>query len=93
MTVEEIYKKVSKDTGIPLAIVRKTYKAYWRAIREHISSLPLKENLSEEEFSALQPNVNIPSLGKFNVTLDRYIKMRNFFNSKKEEDNAAHKKD
>lgn len=93
MTVREIYKKVSEDTGLPVDFVEKTYKGYWRAVREHISSLPLMENLSEEEFLALQPNVNIPSLGKFNVPLNRYKRISNLFNTDKKKDNASHKKD
>lgn len=90
MNIKDIYKKVAKETGIPVNVVEKTYKAYWRAVREHISSLPLKENLSKEEFLALKSNVNIPSLGKFYVTLDRYMRLSKFFKSRKEDENAAH---
>lgn len=50
----------------------RTYKAYWKMVREHISSLPLKEDLTDEEFLRLRPNVNIPSIGKLSVTLSRY---------------------
>ena len=50
----------------------KTYRAYWKAVKEHIEALPLKEDLTDEEFEKLQPNVNIPSIGKLYVTLKRY---------------------
>lgn len=53
-------------------MVDRTYKAYWKMVREHISNLPLKEDLTDMQFQKLQPNVNIPSLGKLCVTLDRY---------------------
>lgn len=76
MNYQDIIRKVSKDTGIDVQTVNRTYKSYWRAIREHITSLPLKENLTDEEFLKLQPNVNIPSIGKLYVTLDRYRKMK-----------------
>ena len=76
---EEIVKEVASSTGIPEKIVDKTYKAYWRAIKEYITSLPLKEQLSEEEFSKLRPNVNIPSIGKLYVNPDRYQKSRKYF--------------
>ena len=79
MTYNEIIAKVSKQTGLPHKIVDRTYKAYWKAIRQHITSLPLKEDLTDEEFQNLQPNVNPPSLGKLNVTLDRYHGMKKYF--------------
>ena len=76
MTYEEIISGVSDSTGLSQRLVHKTYKAYWRAVREHIASLPLKEDLTDEEFLRLKPNVNIPSIGKLYVTLDRYHKLR-----------------
>ena len=76
MTYEEIVAKVSEDTGLSRKLVDRTYKSYWRAVREHIKSLPLKEDLSEEEFNKLRPCVNIPSIGKLYVTYDRYKKIR-----------------
>ena len=94
MTYEEIISKVSKDTGLPEKLVDRTYRSYWRAIREHISLLPLKEDLSDEEFKELRPNVNIPSIGKLSVTLDRYHrmkKMNDISNQFKKEKNASHK--
>ncbi len=66
-----IYKEASKITGIPKEIVEKAYGSYWRAVREHLSSLPLKEELTEEEFNALQPSISLPSLGKLYVTYKR----------------------
>lgn len=72
MTYDEIIADVSVKLNLPKGLVDKTYRAYWKAIREHIASLPLKEDLSDEEFLKLQPNVNIPSIGKLYVTLDRY---------------------
>ena len=52
------------------------HRSYWRAVKEHIAALPLKEDLTDEEFLKLQPNINIPSLGKLYVTLDRYKRMK-----------------
>jgi len=95
MTLNEIIAKVSKESGIPQKIVDRTYRAYWRAIREHITSLPLKKDLTDEEFMKLQPNINIPSIGKLSVTLDRYHRIKKSYNKfieLKKKDNAAHKK-
>lgn len=78
MTYDEIISIISTKTGLPSRLVDRTYRAYWRVIRNHISSLPLKEDLTEEEFMVLQPNVNIPSIGKLHVTLERYKRMKKF---------------
>lgn len=72
MTYDEIISTVSMELGLPKELVDNTYKAYWKEVRNHITSLPLKDNITDEEFRALQPNVNIPSIGKLYVTLDRY---------------------
>lgn len=91
MTYDEIIQKVSEELDLPKKFVDKIYRAFWRAVREHIESLPLKEDLTDEQFMELQPNVNIPSIGKLYVTLDRYRRLkkqsaiiRNIINKKKE---------
>lgn len=80
MTYKEIINKVSGDTNIPPDTVDKIYKAYWRYIRDTIQTLSLKDNLSEEEFSKLKPNFNIPSLGKLTCTYKRYLGVKERFN-------------
>ena len=81
MTYKEIIAKVAGDLGLSKRLVDKTYRAYWKAVREHISSLPLKEDLTDEEFMKLQPNVNIPSIGKLYVTLNRYHRINESYNN------------
>lgn len=96
MTYDEIIAQVSERLGLPKGFVNKVYKGYWRAVREHICSLPLKEDLSDEEFMGLQPNVNIPSLGKLYVTLDRYHRVKKsfeYYKLNKENKDVAHKED
>lgn len=96
MTYSEIVIQVAERLGLSKEFVNKVYRGYWRAIREHISSLPLKENLTDEEFSRLQPNVNIPSLGKLYVTLDRYKAIRENYKkniNKKENKDVTYKQD
>ena len=79
MGYAEIIYRVASETGLPTRLVDRTYKAYWKAIRQYIMSLPLKEDLTDEEFLRLQPNINIPSIGKLHVTLDRYHGMKKYF--------------
>lgn len=93
MTYGEIISKVAEDTGLSKILVDRTYRAYWRAIREHITSLPLKDDLTDEEFNKLRPNINIPSIGKLYVTLDRYRRMKKMFMIKNNRYNDTHKED
>ena len=87
VTLDEIISEVAKEKCMTKEFVKKVYLSYWRAIREHISSLPLKEDLTDEKFLELQPNVNIPSIGKLYITLDRYKRMKDYYHNrtKKEE--------
>lgn len=76
MVYDEIITMVAADTGLSERLVDKTYRAYWKAIRHYIAALPMKEDLTDEEFEKLQPNINIPSIGKLHVTLDRYQRVK-----------------
>lgn len=79
MNTDDIIQRVSKDTGISPDIVDKAYKAFWLYIRNSIQELPLKEDLTEDEFLSLRPNFNVPSLGKLCVSYDRYKGVKNRF--------------
>ena len=76
MSYPDIVGKVSRELNLPKEVVDKTYKAYWLFIKNHIQSLPLKENLNEEDFAKLRTNFNIPSLGKLSCTYDRMLSMK-----------------
>lgn len=72
MTYDQIIANVAAELDLPVELVRATYKSYWQFIRQSIQELPLKEDLKEEEFSQLNTNFNIPSLGKLCCTIDKY---------------------
>lgn len=76
MTYENIVATVADSLGLPKEVVDKTYKAYWKAIRQHIKSLPLKDNISDEDFLKLKTSVNIPSIGKLYIPLEKYQKSK-----------------
>jgi len=78
--LDDIFKEVSESLGIPEDTVSKVYKAYWKTIKDYIESLPLKDNLTEEEFLSLRPNINIPSIGKLYVTYDSYKYLKKYYN-------------
>lgn len=73
MNYPDIIGKVSQEMDIPLEVVDTAYKSYWKFIKQTIKSLPLKDDISEEEFAKLRTNFNIPSLGKLCVTWDRLV--------------------
>ena len=79
MNYSDIINKVSGDMNLSPDIVDKAYKAFWLYIRNTVQELPLKEELSKEEFLKIKPNFNIPSLGKLTCTYNRYIGVKEKF--------------
>lgn len=79
MNYKPIFEKVSQETGIPEEVVSLAYRTFWKFIRETITELPLKENLTEEEFNELRTCLNVPSLGKLVCTYERYLGMKKRF--------------
>ena len=80
MKYSDIISKVSEDLNLPRELVENVYKAYWIFIRDTIEELPLKTELTQDEYVNLRTNINIPSLGKLHCTYNRYIGIRNRFN-------------
>lgn len=69
-------KIIADRLGLPPAKVDKIYRAYCKLIVDKISSLPLKEDLTEEEFNKLQVNINLPSLGKLYTNWQTYLNLK-----------------
>lgn len=72
MKIEDVIRQVADEMDIPYVVAKLAYMSMFKFIREKIAELPLKDKLSDEEFLKLRPNFNVPSLGKFYVTLERY---------------------
>lgn len=79
MNYPDIIGKVSQEMDIPLEVVDTAYKSYWKFIKQTIQSLPLKDDINEEEFAKLRTNFNIPSLGKLTCTFDRMMGVKKRF--------------
>lgn len=79
MKYNDIIEKVSAELGIPEEIVKNTYIAYWYFIKKSIESIPFKEDLTQENFNNFRTSINIPSLGKFSCTYNRYLGIKNRF--------------
>lgn len=77
MKLNNVYKEVALKLGLDEKDVKEAYNLYWKCFREHIENLPLKGNLAEEDFNSLKTSFNVPSLGKFYCTYDRYLRIRN----------------
>lgn len=80
MSYPDIIDKVSEELNLPKEVVDKAYKSFWLFINQSIQSLPLKENLNEEDFAKLKTNYNIPSLGKLTCTYERMLGVKKRFN-------------
>ena len=70
-------EEVAVKLDLPPEVVREAYSSYWKFVRENISALPLKDDITEEEFNSLRTNFNIPSIGKLSCTYDRYRAIKN----------------
>ena len=79
MNYPDIIGKVSQEMGLPSEVVDTAYKSYWKFIKQTIQSLPLKDDISEEDFTKLRTNFNIPSLGKLTCTFDRMMGVKKRF--------------
>lgn len=86
--MEKVIKELSEETGISPDTVKKIFKAYWFFIKSSIQELPLKENLSKEDFTKLKTNFNIPSIGKLSCTYDKWKRLNISYNKKKSKENG-----
>ena len=77
---KDIYKKVAESLDLSPSYVEKVYKSFWKYIKTSIEALPMKENLTDEEFSKLRTNFNILFLGKLYCNADRYRNIKNRYN-------------
>lgn len=84
MTFKEIIRKVAQEIDIPEEVVKLAYRSDWDFRRKTIEQLPLKEDLSEEEFKALRVNFNLPALGKLHLTYEHYLLVKERFKILKE---------
>lgn len=79
MIYPDIVTSVSTELNISKEVVDSAYKSFWDFIKSTIKELPLKEDFSEEEFSKLRTNFNIPSLGKLVCTYDKVSSVKRRF--------------
>lgn len=76
MMYKELYEKVAKELNLDSEVIKEVYLSQWQFIKNTIEALPLKGNLSEEEFNQLRTSFNLPSLGKMYTTFDKITKAK-----------------
>jgi len=91
--MQEAIARLSFELNKSPEDIKNLYKNYWAYIKQHIEDLPLKEDLSEEEFENLKVNFNIASLGKFACPYSNYIKIKRQDNYRRKINNDKHKED
>ena len=90
-TLNLAIKKVARNLSVDQKLVEQVYKSYWFFIKEHISSLPLRD-LSQEEYDSTVSNINLPFLGKLYVDynkLAKYHEKRKLYRDVKTEESKA----
>ena len=81
--MQEVINNLSKELNLSKEVIKQVYKSYWVFIKTHISNLPLKEELTEEQFNKLRTNFNLPYLGKLYCNYNRWAKIKSIYNKNK----------
>lgn len=74
--MQKAIKEISEELHLPQEVVEKAYRAYWLFIRKTIDALPLKSDLTKEQFNKLRTNFNLPFLGKLSCTYERWLNIK-----------------
>lgn len=73
------FEQIAEEVDLPVKRVKEIYMCYWKCIKDIIQNLPLKKELTQEQFNALKVNFNIPLIGKFNCNYERVKRVKNSF--------------
>lgn len=84
MNYKEIIQEVSINLNLPYEVVDKAYTSYWEFVRKMIHVLPLKKDLSEQEFNQLRTSFNVPSLGKLNCQYNKLLGIKYSYKRRKQ---------
>ena len=81
--------KTSRKLSVDKKLVELVYRSYWGFIKDHISSMTLRD-MTQEEFESVDTNFNIPHIGKLyveNDKLERYKRQLKFYQDVKAKKN------
>lgn len=65
---QQIIQKVAQQLNLSQKTVGTAYRCYWKYIRNTISAMPLKDDLTEKQFNELPTVFNIKYIGKIQCT-------------------------
>lgn len=86
MKYEEQLTKVASDLSLPLEVVYEAYFSFWKFIRGKMGEIPLKDDLTEDQFNEYRTSFNVPSLGKFNCSYQRMLNVKKVKQYKRKKD-------
>lgn len=66
-------EQTAKDLQVDFKVVASVYKSYWRFIKEKIAEKEFLQ-MTEEDFSLVPTNFNIPFIGKLYTDYDKIQK-------------------
>ena len=92
-TLNLALRKVARNLSVDQKLVEAVYKSYWYFIKNHITSIPLRD-LTEEEYDSTISNINLPFLGKLYVDynkLAKYHKQRKLYRDVKDKESEANR--
>jgi hypothetical protein len=87
----DIVKDIAIELDISPELVRRVYKSYWRFIKDKVQSLPLQENLTKQEFEALNTSFSIPYIGKLYCDYDKLVRKKEKYLKNLEKSNDTKK--
>lgn len=94
MNLQEIIKEVATELGLSSEVVNKAYSSYWEFVKKTIKNLPIKEELTEEQFSQLRTSFNVPVLGKLYCDYSRILGIKHSYKKYiKTQEDVSSKKD
>lgn len=77
MVKNKAIEEAAKELRMPYNRVEKIYRAFWKYVRHHIESLPIKGvEMSKEEYESYRPSVSLSYLGRIHCSYDDIVKMK-----------------
>ena len=89
----KLYERAAEKLGISVDVVEEVYQSYWKCIKEHIEAIPLKDDISQEEFEKYPHAFRITGLGAIFCTYEKYRKKKDLVNKRRAKRNEEHKSD
>lgn len=74
--VQKAIRKTSDELGLNSRDVEEAYRIYWKFFREETAKFDFHGGMTKDEYESKCHSFNIPSIGKFCCTYDRYLRLK-----------------